>query len=148
LLLFSSIYAQSLTKPESLDALKQTLQGQMRHYFYGWPCSNNSGSSYQNANRVTINSLKYEYSQIIIDYTYEAEGGRQISNTRRISMKNYFVSIDNTIFESKQNYVDVEDKCENLINMAIPFSDDAKAAQERCLRIIDLFKKVCGKRPI
>lgn len=143
--------AQSLTKQEGLDALKNTLQGQILHYFFGGFCKY-LASPIVRANEITINSVKYEYSHIVIEYSYSYDNGSK-KNIKRIDMTKTFEMYKNGIFEtvgksdiktgisSQYEYF-----CEES-NLVLIFDENAKAAQVRCLKILNYLKKFAEKDP-
>ena len=136
------LYAQEPTKEEAITALKDMLKGQMIHYHYGGPCTNNTNSSWTSANSVTIGNIKMDYDMLQIEYTYERDG-KIMENIKRVGMNNYFVVKENAILESNQQTVDWN--CEGVIAIAIPFEDDAKASQEKTLKLLNSLKRFVTK---
>ncbi len=138
-------FSQSLTKEESLEELKNTLQGQIIHYFYGEPCKNHSGSSIVFASKITVNSVKFHYSQIIVEYTYTDKETFKI--IKRINMNNDFVIYSNGLFETKKELTSDNITCDDVENLALTFDNNAKPAQERALNILKYLKKFKTKDP-
>lgn len=133
------------TKEQTIEALKDMLNGQIIHYFYGGPCTNDSGSSYMQANKISIKNIKLNYDILQIEYDYTENDGKLVNNLKRINLNNNLIIYENVILESKEQTVDW--KCEGVIGIALPFDKNAKASMEKTLRILNYLKKFIKKSP-
>ena len=132
------------TQAQTIEVLKDVLNGQIIHLYYGGPCSNNSSISFMSANRITITNIKLNYDILQIEYNF-VEGGKLVNNIKRINMNNNLLVYDKAIIESKGQTVDWQ--CKGVVGIALAFEENSVGSIEKTLKILNYMKKFITKSP-